>query len=991
MYNVVYIETLLKVLRCVCYWCSKLLIDVDAFGHMRSTNQRNKLRKRLAAVTARCKLVRACPHCRGAVAQWSRAGVAVQRDFQSVPPSAFATDEEMAFAARETTSSDVHSILDNISREDERALGFSPHSRPVYMLFTIFPVPPVIMRPSIASSESSRTRGHDDLTIKLQDITKASNALRAVVNDVNSDSIGFLRAFDVLQCHVALYLTNDLRAQTSRQAVSQSNGANGARAARAANLRSLSARLRGKRGRIRANLSGKRIDYSSRTVVGPDTSLDVDELGVPEDIAISQTRAIRVCSITRSVMRECVRRGVNTRGGAASITCADGRNISLSVHDAESRAELAENIQDGDVVHRYLKNGDYVLFNRQPSLHMFSIMAHRIVILPGYTFRLNPMACAPYNADFDGDEMNMHVVQDVLADAEGKHLMRVSENLISPQHSEPTLKIIQDVVLALYLLTAPEFSITWDEAAHIIASLRHCHEPTRFIGCAHEDGGTQRLVPPLRLVDAVIPQALCFNDRGFVVSNGRCLSGRINKGVCASLVSAIARDFGGDTGCKFISEIQRLGNAVLMLHGASCSVNDCRTRTVQQARDRLHEAFDGIAPTSTEGEIQSTLQLATDRCATSALSGVDTGNNFCRMIACGSKGTIVNSLQITAVVGQQTVMGRRLCLNMRRPLPCFVADEASHPRVHGYVESSYYDGLQPYEFFFHLAGGREGLVDTAVKTAKTGYLTRKLSKLLETYTVRHDGSVRNSAGDILSYAYGGDALCSEELELVSCAGLSSDRASWGDANNALLNAGYAFALWMRTCKLVFTPNPEPQVIVPLNIRRWLLRLNGGMLGGAGDVASTVAELCAQLAALPLPGAVHVVWELRNVVDDLDVVSRAVREMRRAYMRARAPSGYSPGVVAAQSLGNPITQMTLNSACASHPSPLTRRNARPRTQPSISRASATVSCAQECRDSRNCWTRARCRESRSCGSYCTSPCEVAARLPNNLRAIWSRCA
>lgn len=203
-------------------------------------------------------------------------------------------------------------------------------------------------------------------------------------------------------------------------------------------------------------------------------------------------------------------------------------------------------------------------------------------------------------------------------------------------------------------------------------------------------------------------------------------------------------------------------------------------------------------------------------------------------------------------------------------------------------------------------------------------MTRKLSKLLETYSVQHDGSVRNNVGDCLQLAYGGDALCSEQLESVHCKGVNATETQWseGACHVALSAIGARLAAKIRACKHAFADHASNELLVPLNLQRWLMRsrrmssLEGGPACSLGDA----------LARLPLPGAVYAAWVMRDEPCARTALA-GMHAMYLAYAYARAPAGYCPGVIAAQSLGCPITQMTLNSACPDA-SCVSRPNGRP---------------------------------------------------------------
>lgn len=260
-------------------------------------------------------------------------------------------------------------------------------------------------------------------------------------------------------------------------------------------MRGLCQRLKGKQGRFRGNLSGKRVDFSARTVISPDPNLRVDQVGVPVSVAKIMTypgefhdtgkrndvrandrhhsRSVmslkeRVSRYNIEKLRKRVRNGPEVHPGANLIRMSgDGSFVkSLAFGDRE---RAAANLRIGDVVERHMEDGDVVLFNRQPSLHKLSIMSHRVKVMEWRTFRFNICVCAPYNADFDGDEMNMHLPQTEEARTEASLLMGVQHNLITPRNGEPLVAASQDFLSASYMLTQRDRFFTLEEFCRLVA------------------------------------------------------------------------------------------------------------------------------------------------------------------------------------------------------------------------------------------------------------------------------------------------------------------------------------------------------------------------------------------------------------------------------------------------------------------------------------------------------------------------------------------
>jgi len=329
-------------------------------------------------------------------------------------------------------------VLQKVSDDDCVLLGMNPQvGRPDWAIIRNLAVAPPPVRPSVAMSATSRSE--DDLTYAYQQVLKMNILLREQIDKgANQTIINELRVS--LQYFVATLMDNQIAGQPVQRHKSGKQ------------IKSIRARLKGKEGRLRGNLMGKRVDFSARTVITPDPNLALDQLGVPISVATGLTIPETVTSQNIEVLRRLVENGPNQWPGAKYIIRHDDRQIDLSL--LRNRSDI--HLEIGYKVERHLQDGDYVLFNRQPSLHKMSIMGHRVKVLPFSTFRLNLSVTTPYNADFDGDEMNMHVPQSFETTAEIKEIMSVPKQIISPQSNRPVMGIVQDSLLGSLLITSRE-------------------------------------------------------------------------------------------------------------------------------------------------------------------------------------------------------------------------------------------------------------------------------------------------------------------------------------------------------------------------------------------------------------------------------------------------------------------------------------------------------------------------------------------------------
>lgn len=454
MYHAGYIKTVIRVLRSVSYHTSKLLVDKTDPKYLQALRIMDP-EKRLRAIVAMCANKRVDEATGGLQPSYRLTGIRIDMEFPK--PKNEDDGPETGERKQELTAAHAYEILKRISDEDCRAMGFNTkYTRPDWMILTVLPVPPPPVRPAVLMDSSARCE--DDLTHKLAEIIRANNNLRR--QEVNGAPQHIIQQFTALvQYHIVTYMDNTLPGMPPSM---QKSGRP---------IKSISQRLKSKEGRIRGNLMGKRVDFSARTVITGDPNIGIDELGVPWSIALNLTFPEVVTPFNIEKLQKLVDNGPHPppgETGAKYIIREDGRRINL----AYMRAASDRRLEIGDKVERHLVNGDLVLFNRQPSLHKMSMMGHRVRILPYSTFRLNLSVTTPYNADFDGDEMNMHVAQTHETRAEMRELMMVPKNIISPQANKPVMGIVQDTLCGARLMTKRDTFIEKDVMMNIVMNIQ---------------------------------------------------------------------------------------------------------------------------------------------------------------------------------------------------------------------------------------------------------------------------------------------------------------------------------------------------------------------------------------------------------------------------------------------------------------------------------------------------------------------------------------
>lgn len=482
VFHIGYLRATIRLLQCVCKRCSRVLLAEPERGsllqrmRMPNTSSLQKMAMQKKVIES-CKRVNKCPHCgvfNGVVkkvnGQTSFRILHERYKGRGSEESKEALVEKFNYTLMENPDLAGHvkkvtetitplyalELFQNIPDEDLNLVWFSNETgRPETMILTKILVPPVCIRPSV-SMDTGAGSNEDDLTVKLQGIIHINSALQNALQKGGKVSL-VQEEWDLLQVQVAAFLHGELPGMPASVRSKKP-------------IRGLCQRLKGKQGRFRGNLSGKRVDFSGRTVISPDPNLPIHAVGVPEQMARILTYPERVTDNNIERLRQTVRNGIKYPG-ANFIKTKSGFTKSLQYGDID---RMADQLRIGDVVERHLIDDDPVLFNRQPSLHKMSIMCHRVKVMESRTLRFNECVCAPYNADFDGDEMNVHVPQTEEARSEAALLMDVRENIMTPRSGEPLVAACQDFITAGYLLTKRDVLINYDEFCNIVASFSDC-------------------------------------------------------------------------------------------------------------------------------------------------------------------------------------------------------------------------------------------------------------------------------------------------------------------------------------------------------------------------------------------------------------------------------------------------------------------------------------------------------------------------------------
>jgi DNA-directed RNA polymerase beta' subunit len=930
------INIVLMILRSVCRECARPKCSID--------NVPGGLKERLKAISEMSRTKFTCPHC-GAPQP-----VYTKRDRTFIDavyrPRDLTTDfvkdrgpEYLEFLKARFMPDDAASILfalkDSLMFENAETL-----------MCKLQIVPPPIIRPSNFAGQT-RVRSENDMTVALQDIVRVNNELEKLVSGTKA----FTDAYDKLQIVVSGLTNHAIKRSAAQKGILPVIAAISKR-----KVIDLRARLNGKKARIRGNLSGKRVDQSGRTVITGDSSHDIDQLGLPSCMMNKLTFPETVNAVNIEFLKTAIIIGAYQNNGALAVRPPShdhDRVIWLPILDINSRRDLATQLRVGWTVERHLVNDDAVLFNRQPSLWKASMMCFRIYRVGGLTARLPLPVTRAFNADFDGDEMNVHALQSHEAIAEARELMKVEKQIITPQSGTVIIGLVQDSLVGAWRLTSRDCFFTREQAIALISKMNY-EVSGRTCSSEHYSNSTESinfavthlpepaiLRPQLwtgkQLFSLLLPTDICIekhgnqmapNDETVLVRSGNLYSGRLSKSNLGAsntgLIQAIWRLYGPGGTHKFISDAQRVLVSHLDRDGPSQSIKDCliSTGSVQKTcmsilSNHLKRAdqvlkldlHEGIKEAKSNTILQETLRSV----GSTVLAAIRKDCALSDCVNSGSKGNVMNIAQIGGCVGQQNIYGRRIPIRSTNLGPrtlIYYAPGDLRPEARGFVANSYISGLSPAEFFEHQMAGREGIVATAVNTSETGYNQRRMIKGQESQCVSYDGTVRVSNNCIIQCFYGGDDLDGSRLERIHlpwlpnanlgpqpecvsrCLAFAKKYASWNANFYKDLDLHFPCAVSISSLLIDYDGSET------LQIDTFMQQLMGlhATHHAARRSMLTISAACAilQIAALKRP------------------VSKANGAfILKKYAQALINPGEGVGALGASSIGEPSMQKTLN--------------------------------------------------------------------------------
>lgn len=755
--HIKYIPLIELCLRSFCSKCGKLALSDEKQKELSPSARAKKARD-----------AKKCPHCQEMLER-----VKLEK------PSTF------MIGKRRMSTIEVRERLVLIKDEELKKIGVNAKTcRPEWAILSLLLVPSVTARPSITLDTGERSE--DDLTHKLSDIIRANQRLWENLN-AGAPEVIIEDLWDLLQYHITTFFDNNVtRIPPARHRSGQP-------------LKTITERIKGKEGRIRHNLAGKRVNYSGRTVVSPDPFININEVGVPFEIAKVITVAESVTSTNIEAMKTLIKQG-EIYPGANYVIRPDGKKKRIT---EELKDELCNEIQPGYKIERHLRDGDIVLFNRHPSLHKQSLMAHYVRVLPHRTFRLHPAVAMPYNADYDGDEMNIHSPQTEEARSEAQVLLNVNSNIISSKNGINLVGTIADSVTGAYLMSKQQMSKA-DADQLLFASGAENTLKSKMIEGRDVFG---QIMP--KHLNTKMPDTLTGSN-SFGSEDGE-------------MVKIMDKGTDRETTVATINKAFLLGALYLSRVGYTLSLQDLNVSPkVKEMTDAVVVDAEQKTKAVIESYTKGTLTLLPGRSAEESretailqiLNEVRTeagkivkanfpaDANVSKMITPGAAGSMLNITQIGCCVGQQSLWNKRISFGYNdRTLSFFKRGDLT-PAAHGFITSSFFEGLRPSEFFFGAITGRDSLMDTALRTPKSGYLYRRLVSALQDLKVEYDGTVRDASENVVQFVYGDDGKDVSKLHLKDNKVVSGEAIgvitaqSFGEASTQMVlrtfhNAGVA--------------------------------------------------------------------------------------------------------------------------------------------------------------------------------------------------------
>jgi DNA-directed RNA polymerase subunit A' len=656
---------------------------------------------------------------------------------------------------------EILALFEKIKQEDNPILGFAKTIKVEALILQKLLVPSNKIRPSIFLKNLDRSE--DDLTFKLAEIVRLNQKIQQYKAQKGTTTI--LNELKLLlDYHVITYLNNEnIHFAQAKHRMGRP-------------LNTLVQRIKGKEGRFRYDLLGKRTNFSARAVIAPSTRADFDEIELPKIVRENLSKKQYFLPSERKILFEIAQKQFEYPEHfdykAFKIikieNLSQKRNFFLTKENYTQILSEENLSEEGYLIERTLKEGDYVLFNRQPSLHRPSILRHKVLINKDPTrklFKFSPLIRQVYNADFDGDEMNIHVPQSLDAELETYKLLRAKESLFTPRDGRLLFGTDQNYVFRAYQVTSNMFTFDKLDVRLLINQLRKpkyvfSHEKYEYTG--------------KEVFSFLLPRDFNFDDKkgedALVIVDGHLISGKVSSDHIkrtGSLLLHFVQNYSEEIWSNFLFNLIKLSDWACSTIGITLTAKDFQipegtkikvNKELIKLLNTMKNLDTNAKFINTEREISTIVQKNRTDITNIIISEFQKQTNLSTMVKSKRRGSFLNFSHITAFIGQQFVRGQRISKEGQNYLLQNKNFEKKDLAAQGFINRSYIEGLNTSQMFYHRLRGREGLIDTAIRTAKAGYFQRKLVHALEDLVISEESQVIDSLGRIISFSYGPDNL-----------------------------------------------------------------------------------------------------------------------------------------------------------------------------------------------------------------------------------------
>ena len=785
IYNSLFSKTIGPLLRVVCHKCGGILLDT----HVRRKFSKIKteqlpllyIASKLYNTSGIKKGTEKCQRC-GALPDIIHSSIRDPTNkfglvFNSKLVNPEGNKKEHLILAEE-----AYDIFNKISDDDAKYLGFGYHNHPRNLIISNLLVVPPMLRPMVFRGEDGDLKSSESTLTTLY--THVISANKIVANKRKDDTDYVNELIHLSYAVRALFTTVDFGkfpqiTQTRLPTIG-------------VDKKGLMETIVGKFGVISGNMMGKRVDNCARSVISADASLDIDQVGIPKYIAKTLTYPEIVTPVNINRLSAMVLRGMDGYPGANEVI--SGRT---GIKTSLGSERISNNIilSPGDIVERHLINDDIVILTRQPSLNKNAFLSFRVFIVQDYSIRLSIAVVEPFNADFDGDEMNMFVPRTLEAVIECKELMGILPNMVSESTGFIQILPTQDTVIAVAHLTQDDTKFSYDDIMHVFAFRE---DPTlRLLEPDIDDkywSGRRvfsMLLPKINFVGVDSGyESPNPNDKRCVVEQGQLLQGVITKKQLVMLTSTIYHTYSDKTvAFNMVNDLNKMTNRYLRWEGITFGFNDIYIKdpkvktlsqkslrlVVENIESKIEEMMEGqvIYPIGVKAQdylesislqrIQGDLTNFFSEMVVPYINKLDTVQNLFSLANSGAKGTPTNISQIMLGVGMQHNDGRFIERTLNGRITPYSHSGSMNLRDNGLISHALSDGMTPIEFFYSAVAGRRGKITQQSSTWKIGYAGKKINQINRDNTLRFDRSVRDNYGRIFQLLYGNSGFSATRL------------------------------------------------------------------------------------------------------------------------------------------------------------------------------------------------------------------------------------